>query len=90
MLGWGRDAKTFSPDPEYQSRLRSLLGQFTYRLDTNFAKMDRIALRSLEDFKQQVLCSEIKGRTVAEWSRVLRRANTAIGKSAIAGLIGVS
>ncbi len=68
---WGKDAKRFSYDPAYQSRLKTLLGQFPYRLDTNFAKMDRIVHSGLEEFKLKVLNTVIADATIRDWSKVI-------------------
>ena len=51
------------------------MGAFPYRLDTNFAKMDRIAHDGIETFKRRVLDTEIHGLRVADWSRRLFRAD---------------
>ena len=64
---WGPEGKIYRPDPEYQALLRELRARFTYRLDTNFAKIDRIALPSLEAFKQRVLTTMYIDRTVQNW-----------------------
>lgn len=69
---WGPEGKVFSHSPEYQARLQDLLGRYRYRLDTNFAKMDRIEHPSLEAFKAQVLQTRINGHTVEQWFRILR------------------
>lgn len=68
---WGKNAKAFSYNLEYQQRLKTLLGMFPYRLDTNFAKMDRIRHSGLEEFKVKVLKTEIANATIQEWSRVI-------------------
>ncbi len=52
---WGPYGKIYRTDPEYQALLRELTARFSYRLDTNFAKIDRIVLPSLEAFKRNVL-----------------------------------
>jgi len=70
---WGADGMKYSTSQEYQNKLQSLLGNFTYRLDTNFAKMDRIRHASLEEFKLRVLGTEYKGNTIRQWSRILSR-----------------
>jgi hypothetical protein len=67
VRSWGEDAKEYRPDRDYQFLLRQLTGRFPYRLDTNFAKMDRIALPSLETFKMNVLGSIYAGRTLQSW-----------------------
>lgn len=61
---WGKDAKRYSPAPEYQRLLRTLYGQFVYRLDTNYAKIDRIEHEGIEQFKTHVLNTVFHGMTV--------------------------
>lgn len=72
VASWGRSGKKFSHAPAYQAKLAALLGRFKYRLDTNFAKMDRIEHTSLEEFKGRVLGSTFYGRTMIEWTEILR------------------
>jgi hypothetical protein len=69
---WGGEARKYSLLPEYQGKLRSLLGQFPYRLDTNFAKMDRIGHKTLEKFKERVENTVVKGNTIKEWKKILK------------------
>lgn len=69
---WGRSAREYRTDAECQARLRRLLAAFPYRLDTNFAKMDRIMHPGLEAFKARVLQQEVHGRSVREWRHDLR------------------
>ena len=69
--GWGEQARHYQTSPEYQARLRELIAAFPYRLDTNFAKMDRIAHSDIEDFKQRVLNQTVLGLEIREWSRLL-------------------
>lgn len=66
---WGRKGLTFSSAPEYQKKLKELLGKYPYRLDTNFAKMDRIRHSDLEKFKARVLATRIDDRTLLEWTQ---------------------
>jgi hypothetical protein len=66
---WGEDGQRFRPDAAYQAQLRQLMGKYTYRLDTNFAKIDRIQHTGLEAFKVQVLNTELHGMTVRDWAR---------------------
>lgn len=68
---WGRDGARYSPQPDYQARVRELMGRFKYRLDTNYAKMDRIVHPGIEEFKARVLGTRVHGRTVQAWSRLL-------------------
>lgn len=61
-----------SCDDNYQSILKEIQAKYPYRLDTNFAKIDRIQNLQLEEFKQSVLSSTVNGFTIARWSRLLR------------------
>ena len=51
------------------------LGTKQHRLDTNFAKIDRIVHTEIEAFKRQVLGSTMHGMTVREWARLLGSGN---------------
>jgi hypothetical protein len=68
---WGTEGRRYQPTPEYQRLLRQLLNRFTYRLDTNYAKMDRIVHSGIEDFKRRVLGTTIHGFNIRQWSRLL-------------------
>jgi hypothetical protein len=67
---WGAAFKTYSHEMSYQLRVRELMAKFDYRLDTNFAKIDRIVHPQIEAFKNRVLSSHVHGMTVQEWSRI--------------------
>lgn len=75
---WGEDAFNFNPKSEYQQKIKSLLGKYPYRLDTNFAKIDRINHVGLEEFKTRVLKINLKGKKIIEWSKILNRGDEAI------------
>jgi len=75
VTGWGADECNYKPTPDYQLRLRELLANYPYRLDTNFAKMDRIFHQDIEDFKTCVLRTSYNGMTIQEWARLLSRGN---------------
>lgn len=68
MKSWGKDYFIYKPTKEYQDKMKSLLGKYSYRLDTNFAKIDRIEHNDLEKFKKKVLNKKIEGFTIREWS----------------------
>jgi hypothetical protein len=70
VAGWGAEGRKYLPTAEYQKRLRELVGKFTYRLDTNFAKMDRIEHAELEAFKTKVNSTKVNGMTVRDWCRL--------------------
>ena len=75
---WGKAGKIYSPEPEYQNQIKRLMGRYSYRLDTNFAKIDRIRHSSLEEFKRQVLAQEIYGYTILEWGRSMLKTDTGL------------
>ena len=68
---WGTDAIFYKPTREYQQLLRELLIRYKYRLDTNFAKMDRIIHPDIEEFKKRVHNIEVLGMKVGEWNKLL-------------------
>jgi hypothetical protein len=71
VASWGPNGRTYQPTAEYQRLLRQLFNRYPYRLDTNFAKMDRIVHPGIEEFKRRVLETELHGLTIAHWSRLL-------------------
>lgn len=68
---WGTEEKNYQPTREYQLLLRELLTRYKYRLDTNFAKMDRIRHPGIEEFKKRVYNTEVSGMTVIQWNKLL-------------------
>ncbi|MFH0292196.1 hypothetical protein [Vibrio alginolyticus] len=68
---WGEGARLYSTSPEYQQKLKKLQYSFTYRLDTNFAKMGRIVHDEINAFEKRVYGMEYKGKTIGEWNRLL-------------------
>lgn len=68
---WGSDGKLYNHSKEYQQKLRQLLGAYAYRLDTNFAKIDRIQYKPLEDFKKKVLDMELHQHSIKEWTKIV-------------------
>lgn len=71
VASWGKGGQAHSPSSDYQTRLRALLGRFKYRLDTNFAKIDRIQHDNLENFKRRILDTEFEGKRIFHWSKLL-------------------
>jgi hypothetical protein len=61
---------------ELAAELRSRLD---YRLDTNFAKIDRVGNIAIEEFKTQVLARPFREHSIREWTSVLRALNSAAG-----------
>jgi hypothetical protein len=74
---WGKGATAYSPTANYQAMLRQLIAQFPYRLDTNYAKMDRIVHPGLEEFKTQVGNTVVHGMRVRDWEKLIRSVNKA-------------
>ena len=72
---WGQGGTLYHTDNKYQVHLRELTNHFPYRLDTNFAKIDRIALGSLETFKQGILNTTYIDRTVQQWVDAIRHSD---------------
>jgi hypothetical protein len=68
---WGAPGKIYKPTREYQHLLRELLIRYKYRLDTNFAKMDRIVHPGIEEFKKRVYNAEVSGMRVGQWNKLL-------------------
>ena len=72
---WAATGAIYFPTPAYQALLRELMARFPYRLDTNFAKMDRIVHAEIEAFKDRVYKTEFHGRPIRVWSRLLSGGN---------------
>jgi hypothetical protein len=60
-----------SQTPEYQAHIRTLFEKYKYRLDTNYAKIDRIVHPEIETFKTKVLNSTMQGLSIGNWSKIL-------------------
>jgi hypothetical protein len=60
----------YEPSPEYQAKIRKLFEKFKYRLDTNYAKIDRIVQPEIETFKTKVLNSVLHGITIGNWAKL--------------------
>lgn len=78
VASWGKRATDYRITPDHQTRFRELQSRFKYRLDTNYAKMDRVIHEGLETFKSRVMNSSVEGRTISEWSRLFRAGKSAL------------
>ena len=87
VKSWGEEGKRYSPDVTYQRRLMSLRGQFVYRLDTNYAKIDRIEHAGIERFKRNVLSRQFCGHTIKEWSVILASDDEQVLEQALRSVI---
>lgn len=70
---WTGDGTVYLATAAYQALLRELTNRFPYRLDTNFAKMDRVVHAEIETFKKRVYATEFHGRTIGAWNKFLRK-----------------
>ena len=65
---------TLSPaSSEYQEMASFLMSKYPYRMDTNFAKIDRINHNEIEAFKERVMNTTIYGKPLSHWSKLLSR-----------------
>ena len=84
---WDLRKRDYQVAPEYQAHMRELLAAFPYRLDTNFAKIDRIMHADIEAFKGRVLAREIHGHSIREWSRLLYKGSDEMRRQALGDLV---
>ncbi|WP_129587606.1 hypothetical protein [Actinomyces minihominis] len=56
--------------PQAQAEAAELMRDLSYRLDTNFAKIDRVDNDVVEDFKSRIMRSAYLGRTIKDWKDV--------------------
>lgn len=87
---WGTDGLIYKPTHEYQQQIRELVEKYRYRLDTNFAKMDRIVHSEIEVFKSKVYSTPYMGMTVAEWKRLLASNKDLLIQQAVQQNLGIS
>lgn len=80
---WGAGGREYCASADYQQKLKMLTGRFNYRLDTNFAKLDRIGHAGIEDFARQVYAMEYHGMTIGQWNSLLSSKNEAAIKAAL-------
>lgn len=87
---WGIDKKAYEPTQEYQKLLRELRSRFTYRSDTNFAKLDRIEHPAIEDFKRRVYQTEFAGMEIGQWNSLLANRREKLIQSALREHLGIT
>ena len=68
-------SNVYEPTPDYQVKIRNLFEKFKYRLDTNYAKIDRIEHTEIELFKAKVLETKINKLPVNAWAKLLSSNN---------------
>lgn len=80
---WGKDGRIYKTNAAYQSKLKQLQAKVKYRLDTNYAKIDRIEHEEIESFKSVVMNRVIFGRTIKQWGGIIN----ALPEETIAGIL---
>jgi hypothetical protein len=88
VQSWGHDGKNYKPTREYQSKLRMLSSRYPYRLDTNYAKIDRIQHPDIEAFKKAIGRKQFLGLSVNQWARVLASGDDSSIRNAVK-LLGI-
>ncbi len=63
----------YNLDEIFQSKLKESQQRYKYRLDTNFAKIDRIEHKSLHNFKVKIGKQKLHDRQISEWTKVFRK-----------------
>lgn len=86
---WGEELLKYSPKKEYQDLIKSLQSRFVYRLDTNYAKIDRIEHEEIEAFKTRVENHEYHGKTIRDWSRLISSSDTDSLRAELERLLGI-
>lgn len=84
---WGEKGRIYDPSPAYQQLLRTLYADFVYRLDTNYAKIDRIEHSDIEAFKVKVLNTEFHGKTIKQWAKILASSNDKLLEEALSTIL---
>lgn len=90
LKSWGDGGEKYSHLPDYQKKLSTMTGTFNYRLDTNFAKLDRIGHEEIEAFASSVYQTEYQGKTIGEWNALLASGKEAEIKKALAEKLKIS
>jgi hypothetical protein len=89
VSSWGAEGLEYSPSIQYQKLVRELMARFPYRLDTNYAKMDRIAHKEIEQFKSRVMRTSLNGMKISEWRRLIRSKNDALICTSLSDHLGI-
>ena len=84
---WGEKGRIYDPSPAYQQLLRTLYADFVYRLDTNYAKIDRIEHSDIESFKIKVLNTVFHGKTIKQWAKILSSSDDRILEEALSTIL---
>ena len=61
----------YNLEEKFQHKLCELFKRYKYRLDTNYAKIDRIQHIAIEDFKTKMLNTDFYGLSILDWSKII-------------------
>jgi hypothetical protein len=61
------DANSYDPSFDYHRRLKRLYSAFSYRQESNFAKLSRLGYGPLDRFEKNTMDMIYKGRSVKDW-----------------------
>lgn len=84
LASWGQGGAAYSPSSDYQQKLKAMMGNFNYRLDTNFAKLDRVGHDGIEAFAKTIYAMDYHGMTIGQWNALLASGNESAIKAALA------
>lgn len=87
VQGWGANGKIYSPEGLYQIQISALKAKYEYKLDTNYAKLNRIECKPINDFKERVYKSTHLGKTIKKWKKILKHPMKDDNKNQIKELI---
>lgn len=90
IKSWGANARKYSAAADYQAKLRKLRGMANYRLDTNFAKIDRVGHSGIEAFAKTVYDKKFHGRRIGEWGTILSGRNDSLIKKELAQTFNIT
>lgn len=75
---WARERGLAAIEPHTlaaQELVSKLMSDFNYRLDTNFAKIDRIDNAEIETFKSAIMDAAFREKKISDWTKLLRDLN---------------
>jgi hypothetical protein len=90
VADWGEDGRNHSHSAEYQRKIRALQSKYEYRLDTNFAKADRIRHPAIEAFKARVERTVVLNKPVSDWARLITSENEQLIEDAINAAVSLA
>ncbi|MGG2025044.1 hypothetical protein AB1282_04655 [Gottfriedia sp. S16(2024)] len=74
---WDEKIKSsYSPTPEIIEKVNELHSKYSYRLDTNFAKIDRIEHEDIAKFKKRVYDKIFHDKKISHWRKISKNEAT--------------